>query len=159
MPSERRILETLDTAEVCHCKAENNTEDDSNQMPNMSQAQSGNAVINNGRYAKRTPGFRIDTFHRHRFGLLWHLYVSVKRSTEKRWLFLFTCVTTHAVHFEDVPSMDTSSCVMGIERFVSRRNIASVIWSDNGTNFVATEEELLQNVLKWNHQSILRSPW
>ena len=76
-------------------------------------------------------------------------YVSVKRSTEKRWGFLFTCLTTRAVHFEVVSSMDTSSCVMGIERFVSRRGIPAVIWSDNGTNFVATEKEL-QNVLNWN---------
>ena len=79
-------------------------------------------------------------------------YVSVKRSTEKRWGFLFTCLTTRAVHFEVVQSMDTSSCVMGIERFVSRRGIPFVIWSDNGTNFVATEKELLQNILQWNHQ-------
>ena len=55
-------------------------------------------------------------------------YVSVKRSTEKRWGFLFTYLTTRAVHFEVVPSMDTSSCVMGIERFVSRRGNPSVIW-------------------------------
>ena len=46
---------------------------------------------------------------------------------------------------------------MGIERFVSRRGIPSVIWSDNGTNFVATEKKLLQNVLKRNHQSIAES--
>ena len=84
-------------------------------------------------------------------------YVSVKRPSEKRWGFLFTCLTTRAVHFEVVPSMDTSSCVMGIERFVSRRGTPSVIWSDNGTNFVATEKELLQNVLEWNHQSIAES--
>ena len=84
-------------------------------------------------------------------------YVSVKRSTEKRWGFLFTCLTTRAVHFEVVPSMDTSSCVMGIERFVSRRGNPSVIWSDNGTNFVATEKELLQNVLNWNQQAITES--
>ena len=61
-------------------------------------------------------------------------YVSVKRSTEKRWGFLFTCLTTRAVHFEVVPSMDTSSCVMGIERFAARRGTPSVLWSDNGTN-------------------------
>ena len=84
-------------------------------------------------------------------------YVSIKRSTEKRWGFLFTCLTTRAVHFEVVTSMDTSSCVMGIERFVSRRGIPSVILSDNGTNFVASEKELLQNVLKWNQQSIAES--
>ena len=44
-------------------------------------------------------------------------HASVKRSSEKRWGFLFTCLTTRAVHFEVVPSTDTSSCVMGIERF------------------------------------------
>ena len=79
-------------------------------------------------------------------------YVSVKRSTEKRLGFLFTCLTTRAVHFEVVPSMDTSSCVMGIERFAARRVIPSVLWSDNGTNFVASEKELLQNISSWNQQ-------
>ena len=52
--------------------------------------------------------------------------VAVKRSTEKRWGFLFTCLTTRAVHFEVVPSMDTSSCVMGIERFAARRGVPSI---------------------------------
>ena len=84
-------------------------------------------------------------------------YVSVKRSTEKRWRFLFTCLTTRAVHFEVVPSMDTSSCVMGIERFVARHGVPGVIWSDNGTNFIATEKELLNNVLKWNQQTLTDS--
>ena len=54
-------------------------------------------------------------------------YVAVRRSTEKRWGFLFTCLTTRAVHFEVVPSMDTSSCVMGIERFTARRGTPSVL--------------------------------
>ena len=49
---------------------------------------------------------------------------------------LFTCLTTRAVHFEVVPSMDTSSCVMGIERLIARRDTPSVVWSDNGTNLI-----------------------
>ena len=73
-------------------------------------------------------------------------FVSVKRSTEKRWGFLFTCLTTQAFHFEVVPSMDTSSCVIGNERFCARRGIPSVIWSDNGTNFVASEKGLLLKI-------------
>ena len=50
-------------------------------------------------------------------------YVAVKRLTEKRCGVLFTCLTTRTVHFEVVPSMDTSSCVLGIERFAARRGI------------------------------------
>ena len=46
---------------------------------------------------------------------------------------------------------------MGIERFVSRRGIPCVIWSDNLTNFVATEKEHLQNVLNRNQQAITES--
>ena len=63
-------------------------------------------------------------------------YVTVRRTTEKRWGFLFTCLTTRAVHVEIVPSMDTSSCIMGVERFVSRRGTLAVVWSNNGTYFV-----------------------
>ena len=50
--------------------------------------------------------------------------------------------------------MDTSSCVMGIERFCARRGVPSVLWSDNGTNFVASEKEQLTNVTAWNQQVI-----
>ena len=84
-------------------------------------------------------------------------YVSVNPSTEKRWGFLFTCLTIRAVLFEVVPSMDTSSCVMGIERFAARRGTPSVLWSDNGTNFIASDKELLQNVRNWNQQVLTES--
>ena len=69
------------------------------------------------------------------------LYVPVRRSTEKRWGFLFTCLTTRTVHLQIVPSLDTSSSVMGIERFIARRGTPLTIWSDNGTNFVGAEKE------------------
>ena len=75
-------------------------------------------------------------------------YVTVRRITEKRWGFLFTCLTTQAVHVEVVASMDTSSCVMGTERFVSRRGTPSMIWSDNVTSFIGAEKELRECVEK-----------
>ena len=80
-------------------------------------------------------------------------YVSIRRSSEKRWCFLFTCMTTRAVYIEIVSSMDTSSCVMGIGRFIARRGTSSVIWSDNGTNFVGAEKELLNCIQSWNGQA------
>ena len=81
------------------------------------------------------------------------LFVTVRRSSEKRWGFLFTCLTTRAVQLEVVPSLDTNSCVMGILRFTARRGTPAVIWSDNGTNFVGSETELVENIRKWNEQA------
>ena len=77
-------------------------------------------------------------------------YVTVRRTTEKRWGFRFTCLTTRAVHVEIITSTDTSSCVMGVERFVSRRGTSAMIWSDNGTNFIKAEKELRESTEKWN---------
>ena len=78
------------------------------------------------------------------------LLVPIRRSTEKRWDFLFTCLTTRAVHIEVVPSLDTSSCVMVVERFIARHGTPTIIMSDNGTNFVGAQKELLACVESWN---------
>ena len=54
-------------------------------------------------------------------------YVSIKRSAGKRWSFPFNCLTSRAVHLEVVPSRDTKSFVMGIDWFIYRRSVTSVI--------------------------------
>ena len=71
------------------------------------------------------------------------LIVTLRRSTAKRWGFLFTCMATRAMHIEVAHSLDTDSCVVGIERFIARRGRPSVIFSNNGTNFIEAEKELV----------------
>ena len=66
----------------------------------------------------------------HYFGLF---YVTIHRTSDTRWAFV---ETTLVVHIENVPSMNTGSCVMGIERLFARHSTPSVVWSDNGTNLV-----------------------
>ena len=61
--------------------------------------------------------------------------VAIRRATEKRSGFLFTCLTSRAVHVEIFTSIDISFCVMGVEQCASRRSTPTMIWSDNGTNF------------------------
>ena len=50
--------------------------------------------------------------------------------------------------------MDTNSCVMGIERFIARRGMPLIICSDNVTNFVGKEKELLLCFLNLDKQKI-----
>ena len=64
--------------------------------------------------------------------------VTILRSSEKHWGYLLTCVTTRAIHIELVPSIIQN--VLDIERLISRRGTPSIIWSDNGTNFVVAEK-------------------
>ena len=76
--------------------------------------------------------------------------VPIRRSTKKRWVLPLVGLTTRAVHIEVVPSLDTSSCVMGVERFIARRGTPITIMSDNCTNFVGAQKELLACVESWN---------
>lgn len=64
------------------------------------------------------------------------------RGGAKGYGVLFTCLTSRAVHIEVAHSLDTSSCINALRRFVCRRGQVSVLRSDNGTNFVGAEREL-----------------
>ena len=50
--------------------------------------------------------------------------------------------------------MNMNSCVMGIERFIARRGKPRLLWSDNGTIFIATEKELSLCIQSWNQKFI-----
>lgn len=70
------------------------------------------------------------------------LYVAVRRSREKRWGILITCLTTRGVHLEIAHSLSTDSCILGLRRFMSRRGTPRQIFSDNATNFRSASKEL-----------------
>ena len=62
---------------------------------------------------------------------------------QKAWICLFTCAVFRAVHLELVTSLSTASFLMALRRHIARRGRPSVIYSDNGTNFVG-----LNNIFK-----------
>lgn len=64
------------------------------------------------------------------------------RGTVKRYGVLLTCLTIRAVHIEVADSLDTSSCINALRRFISRRGEVTIMRSDNGTNFVGAEKQL-----------------
>ena len=65
-----------------------------------------------------------------------------KRKDLKRYGVLFTCLACRAVHIETANSLDTSSFINALRRFVARRGPIRELRSDQGTNFVGAEREL-----------------
>ncbi|XP_072014786.1 uncharacterized protein [Amphiura filiformis] len=69
-------------------------------------------------------------------------HIKQGRVTRKRYGMLFTCMNSRAVHIEVAHTLDTSSCIDGIRRFIARRGPVKVIHSDNGSNLVGADNEL-----------------
>ncbi|CAL8114380.1 unnamed protein product [Orchesella dallaii] len=59
----------------------------------------------------------------------------------KSWVALFTCAVYRAVHLELVTSLSTDAFKNAFRRFVSRRGRPSIVYSDNGTNFVGMNNQ------------------
>jgi hypothetical protein len=62
--------------------------------------------------------------------------------TYKAYLSIFVCFSTRAVHLEVVSALTTEAFLAAFRRFVSRRGRPSVVFSDNGSNFVGAAKEL-----------------
>ncbi|XP_048483865.1 uncharacterized protein LOC125489998 [Plutella xylostella] len=74
------------------------------------------------------------------------LTVTVGRTRQKRYVALFTCLTTRAVHLELVDSLTTSSAVMALRRHMALYGTPTELWSDNGTNLRGADRELRQSI-------------
>ena len=79
------------------------------------------------------------------------------RSRMKKWLCVFTCLSTRAVHLEVAWGLDTDSFLNAFTRFTSRRGVPKEMTSDNGTNFVGAVNELKQLVDQLDRDKIQRT--
>ena len=76
---------------------------------------------------------------------------------EKRYLALFTCLATRAVHLEMAYALDTDSFLNAFYRMVNRRGKPTEVLSDNGTNFISANKELQALVLALDEKQITKS--
>ena len=60
----------------------------------------------------------------------------------KTYICVFVSLTVKAVHLELVSDLSSDAFIASLRRFISRRGIPSLIWSDHGTNFVGAAREL-----------------
>ena len=60
----------------------------------------------------------------------------------KGYIVVFICFCTKAIHLEAVKSYDTDHFMAAFKRFISRRGICRVVYSDCDTNFVGASKEI-----------------
>lgn len=62
----------------------------------------------------------------------------------KSYLCLYVCFATKAVHLELVTGLSTELFMLSLKRFIARRGKPLQIYTDNGTNFVGANHQLLE---------------
>ncbi|XP_017461143.1 PREDICTED: uncharacterized protein LOC108354472, partial [Rhagoletis zephyria] len=60
----------------------------------------------------------------------------------KRWVLLVTCSVSRAIHLEVVSDLSSASCLAALNCVFNYRGYPRVVFSDNGTNFTAAEQDL-----------------
>ena len=80
-----------------------------------------------------------------------HGYVR-KPTVVKAYICVFVCLSTKAVHLELVSDLTTDAFMGTLRRFIAHQGKPSLIWSDNGTNFVGASRELRELALFLSEQ-------
>lgn len=104
----------------------------------------------------RLEGF-IGCFHHCGIDLFGPIFVTVKRSREKRWGVVFTCLVVRAVYIDLVPDLTADSLILSIRSCNARRGPIRHIYSDCGTNMKGANNELKQALLELKDDSLQRS--
>ncbi|XP_050066248.1 uncharacterized protein LOC114132630 [Aphis gossypii] len=69
-------------------------------------------------------------------------------AAKKAWIAIFVCFSTKAVHLELVDDLSSRSFVATLRCFMARRGKCAKLYSDNGTNFVGAQKELVSMMKK-----------
>ena len=80
--------------------------------------------------------------------------VRERRSEVKRYGVLFTCMGSRSVHLETANSLDSSSFINALRRFMNRRGAVRQLRSDQGTNFIGARGELKAALCEMNQDHV-----
>ena len=61
---------------------------------------------------------------------------------QKAYLLLFTCASTRGVHLDILHDLTTETLIQALVRFIGRRGVPKLIWSDNALSFTKAGREL-----------------
>lgn len=80
------------------------------------------------------------------------MIIKERRGEVKVYGCLFVCMSTRACHLELVDDLSTDHFIMALKRFILLRERPQRIYSDNGTNFVVANNELLKCLKQLNEE-------
>ena len=90
-----------------------------------------------------TPGPVFDQTGVDYAGPVYNKYGYVRKPTViKAYVCVFVSLSVKAVHLKLVSDLTSEAFIATLRRFISRRGKPSLIWSDNGMNFVGASREL-----------------
>ena len=85
----------------------------------------------------------ITSIYCHWSGFSWTFRGNPRKPTRiKMYACVFVCFSTRAIHLELLSDKSTQAFLAGFRRFCFRRGCPSLMYSDNGTNFVGADREL-----------------
>jgi len=75
-----------------------------------------------------------------------------RNTTIKRYILVYTCLTTRAVNLELIKDMTTDATLQAINRTINRYGAPYRIITDNGTNFVGAKNKMIELTEAWNRK-------
>jgi hypothetical protein len=79
------------------------------------------------------------------------IVVNIYRTiTAKRYIFVYSCLTTRAIHLELLEHIDSDSTLRALSNTFNLRGAAKIIYSDCGTNFKGASAMLEADSDMWN---------
>ena len=128
----------------------------SSSVPHLLQMQGTNNTTAHG-WAVINTSTTYQTIPHNRRGLCWTIAFRLgtphRKMITKGYIARIVCFVTKAVHIEVVTSSTTEAFLAALRRFIARRRKPKTIYSDNGTNFQGSANEL-HEIYK-----ILQSTW
>lgn len=80
--------------------------------------------------------------------------IYVKNDNSKHYILLCTCAVTRSIHLELTKDLSTATFLLAFRRFVARRGLCSIVYSDNALTFKAADAELKKVWKMINHPDV-----
>lgn len=84
------------------------------------------------------------------------IYITEGRKKLKVWGLLFVCMTSRAIHIELVERLLTSNTINALKRFMNIRGHVKKFFSDQGTSFTGSDNELKEFMKIFDHDKVAK---